>query len=216
MKGDQVVHTCSNGHAIKVATNGTQYLGSMPSPGPKPTGADEYCTGGTVMWPGFHFSYDACTTVLFEAIRISSRAGLALAVVVTMALGVLVDGIGYFRRRMMQAARERVLAKKEKDSSRPLLAGGSSSSGGVTTLTFGPPPPPPAYPLQVRLLNSLLFGLSLAVSYVLMLLAMTYNGSLFLAVVAGLAIGHFLFSETNKITVQKLGEDETLDPCCSS
>lgn len=48
-------------------------------------------------------------------------------------------------------------------------------------------------PSQTRLALSLLFGLNVTVSYLLMLAVMTYNVGYFVAIVLGLTAGHFIF-----------------------
>jgi hypothetical protein len=168
------------------------------------------CVGGTVMWSGFHFADPACTIVLFNGIRITSKGGLVMAVLITMLMGVGVEAVGYARRVMMATHRARLMSVT-RTASKPLL----SAISGVTISTFGPPPPPPRYLLWVRLVNSGLFGVALALAYALMLLAMTYNGWLFLAVIFGLSMGHFFFSDSNKVS-PSAQEDEALDPCCAT
>ena len=44
-----------------------------------------------------------------------------------------------------------------------------------------------------RLLASVLYALNLTTSYLLMLAVMTFNVGYFLAIVGGLALGHFIF-----------------------
>jgi len=48
-------------------------------------------------------------------------------------------------------------------------------------------------PLVIRLLLSLLYALNLTTSYLLMLAVMTFNVGYFLAIISGLALGHFIF-----------------------
>jgi len=48
-------------------------------------------------------------------------------------------------------------------------------------------------PLVIRLLLSLLYALNLTTAYLLMLAVMTFNVGYFLAIISGLALGHFIF-----------------------
>lgn len=54
-----------------------------------------------------------------------------------------------------------------------------------------------------------LFGLNLVLGYLAMLVAMTYSIELFLCVVLGLCVGHFVFNS-------KADVGESVDPCCAS
>ena len=47
--------------------------------------------------------------------------------------------------------------------------------------------------LLIRLLLSLLYALNLTTSYLLMLAVMTFNVGYFIAIITGLALGHFIF-----------------------
>jgi len=49
-------------------------------------------------------------------------------------------------------------------------------------------------PLTARVTRALLYGISVFLSFFLMLVFMTYNAYLILAVVAGAFIGHFIFA----------------------
>jgi copper transporter 1 len=45
-----------------------------------------------------------------------------------------------------------------------------------------------------RVLNSLLYAVHLSLSYILMLIAMTFNVYLFLAIIFGIGTGHLLYT----------------------
>ena len=64
-------------------------------------------------------------------------------------------------------------------------------------------------PLARRFLVVTLFGLNLVLGYLAMLVAMTYSIELFICVVIGLMIGHFIFNTKSVI-------GESVDPCCAS
>ena len=57
---------------------------------------------------------------------------------------------------------------------------------------------------QVRAVNSLLMMIQLTLAYMLMLVAMVYNGGLFAAVIVGCGVGYFLFSSQHKFDVDKV------------
>jgi hypothetical protein len=64
-------------------------------------------------------------------------------------------------------------------------------------------------PFARRFLIVLLFGLNLIFGYLAMLVAMTYSMELFLCVVFGLCLGHFVFNTKSAV-------GESIDPCCAS
>ena len=53
-------------------------------------------------------------------------------------------------------------------------------------------------PTAAKAIHSLLYGMNLSCSYLLMLAVMTYNVGYFFVIVLGLALGNFLFSSGSK------------------
>ena len=58
-----------------------------------------------------------------------------------------------------------------------------------------------------RLLLTLLYGVNVAISYLLMLAVMTYNVGYFVVIVLGLSLGHYLFFSEASATAPA-------DTCC--
>lgn len=64
---------------------------------------------------------------------------------------------------------------------------------GTTSIPTGPNDNDTLRYIMLRLLHSILSGLNYGVALLLMLVAMTYNPSLFIALMIGYAVGDFLF-----------------------
>jgi len=62
-------------------------------------------------------------------------------------------------------------------------------------------------PLYPRILRAVLYGAQVFVSFFLMLVFMTYNAYLILAVVLGASIGHFVFGATMDVDAVLAGGD---------
>lgn len=239
VKGNQVVETCSAKHATAVVGSGPLPEPSAnPDPGPKGTAM---CVSGTVMFAGFRFTSPVCTIYLFEGLRISSAAGLVGALIATVLLGISVEAIHTVRKRYMKTVgesltrkptfdqllpsaaevgenhAERQREKRGDDALRSPITGSGVSGGGSGDEGPSKPPVttfrrPAVIPLRAKVLNSLMFAGSLAIAYLLMLIAMTYNASLFMAVIVGLGMGHFLFSDHT--VVRSVESQESVEPCC--
>ena len=64
-------------------------------------------------------------------------------------------------------------------------------------------------PTRVKLLLTLMYAVNVTISYLLMLAIMTYNVGYFIAIVGGLAAGHFIFFSEASATAAP-------DTCCAA
>ncbi|KAF9501670.1 Ctr copper transporter [Pleurotus eryngii] len=145
------------------------------------------------------------TCIVFPSWHIHSKAAFVFSFLVIVALGVFYEYLRAFSRNVdlrIAAA----LAKSGKGKSRILLGGSRSGSGRSTPeedsdeagllsgRTLRPAVTGAPVPLTLRILRAVLYGATVFLSFFLMLVFMTYNAYLILAVVAGAAIGHFVFN----------------------
>lgn len=238
VKGNQVVETCSAKHATAVVNSGSLPEPST-TPGPAPHG-DKMCVSGTVMFGGFRFTSPVCTIFLLEGIRLGSVGGVIGAVIVTILLGISLEAVHCYRKRYMENVKLDLALSREirlstnTTKAHNLLDSNSHHDSSTTdresnngdekekeriakdkskkqstVVTFRRPP---RIPVLARALNSAMFAGALGIAYLLMLIAMTYNATLFIAVIVGLGAGHFIFSDP---TVQLSADNqENIDPCC--
>ena len=61
-----------------------------------------------------------------------------------------------------------------------------------------------------RVLEALLYGVYVTMSYFAMLVAMTYNVGLFISVIFGFCIGHFLFPRGPKPSTLRQGSETVM------
>ncbi|KAL8567055.1 hypothetical protein ACOMHN_027484 [Nucella lapillus] len=142
-------------------------------------GASGHSAAGHTMQMFFHTG--VTEYILFEALLTSDVGGLVGACVVMFVLSVAYEGLKYFReflmRRSAAAARQEVY---------------STSNGNGTVLTKQPE-------VGARMLSgghflqTVLHMVQVFLSYCLMLVFMTYNVYLCLAIIIGAGLGYFLF-----------------------
>ncbi|KAI9456571.1 copper transporter [Lactarius psammicola] len=159
------------------------------------------------------------TCIVFKQWHISSRFVFALSF-----LAIIVISLGYEYLREYQRMVDRRIALA---LSRSRARGKGSVSGRSTPEQSGPEveeagllsgslkvstcTPVPLYP---RILRATLYGAQVFVSFFLMLVFMTYNAYLILAVVIGASIGHFVFGAGMNVEAILAGGDSGKGMAC--
>ncbi|CAL1706435.1 unnamed protein product [Somion occarium] len=115
------------------------------------------------------------TCIVFRSWHISSTTAFVFSCLIVVALGVLYEWL----RRAQSNLDVKIAASLSAQGK------GKGRSGEHTGTTV---------PLTARLTRAFLYGLTVFLSFFLMLVFMTYNAYLILAVVVGAAIGHFVFN----------------------
>ena len=121
---------------------------------------------------GFAFAPADCIILLFTEWRLDTAAKFWLAILGTVALGVAGEALTWFRRNRMSSA--------------AALARPGQLGQLVRWLRRGP--------ARWRAAMATLFVVQATLGYFLMLVAMTYQGELFIAVILGLGLGHAAFN----------------------
>jgi len=152
------------------------------------------------------FNFDINGAVLFDFWNVTNEweyAGTCVAVIV---LAMAFEALSEYRAR--------VHARNKSSSDvmhQPLLAEHSVSmasqqaSGGTASRTL-------EYvvdPIRLRLFKSFLHMVQLGLSYLLMLVSMTYNVGYFLSIIVGAGIGYFLFARVRMVKTE-------VASCCST
>ncbi|KAI9016817.1 Ctr copper transporter [Hyaloraphidium curvatum] len=116
----------------------------------------------------FKFSYEE--TILFGFWKTSTPLSFLLSCGIVFLLGVFWEYLGETRRQL-----DRDLSRSAKGAKEP-------RSGTIVLQD------------DQQWKRSILYAASMLVSYLLMLIAMTYNVLLFAAVIGGVGVGHFLYA----------------------
>ncbi|KZT39068.1 Ctr copper transporter [Sistotremastrum suecicum HHB10207 ss-3] len=127
------------------------------------------------------------TCIIFREWHISSNGLFALSFFGILGLAIVYEGL-----RLLQTSIEVSTAQKE-------VATEGTSLGRLPDIGESNPliqgrPRRHSPSLFFRLLRSVLYGISVFLAFFLMLVFMTYNAYLILAVVLGATTGHFIFS----------------------
>eukprot|EP00128_Syssomonas_multiformis_P001574 Colp12_sorted_trinity150504_noHs@24618 len=178
LRNGQVIHTCSESHAMKVHDDLAAYVVATPAPK-----EDEFCYGsGTVMLNGLVFNPSACVKVVVDGWVIDSRVKLALSILGVFALAFGSEWLHAFRR---------VRNEKFRSSEYQLLF---VKKGGKRRL-------PPNF--THHMIQSLLYGTNITLAYFLMLTAMTYHAGLFVAIMGGFTVGYMVFRREEPVSDER-------------
>jgi len=144
------------------------------------------------------------TCIVFPSWHITSNTSFILSFIVILLLGVLYEYLRFVQRRI-DVYIAQAISNGERGKGRvrsPIRSGSVSPAGGedralltgrkLFTVSSGPGLP---VPFAYRLIRAGVYGSTVFLSFFLMLVFMTYNAYLILAVVLGAAVGHFKFGK---------------------
>jgi len=136
------------------------------------------------------------TCIVFPQWHIRSTGGFVWSFFAIVALGVLYEWLRASQKALdRRIAQTLVITGKGKTSVRgggPASVEGSPERAGLLTGRMVLRPQDVSIPIPARLVRSALYGFNVFLSFFLMLVFMTYNAYLILAVVLGAALGHFV------------------------
>lgn len=125
------------------------------------------------------------TCVVFKSWHIRSNAGFVLSCFAIVLLGIFFEWLRSYARRVDR----KILAKASKGRVRLADSREGSRERGEDAPKF------PAVSRASQVYRSILYAITVFISFFLMLVFMTYNAYLILSTVVGAGIGHYLFSE---------------------
>ncbi|XP_059613772.1 high affinity copper uptake protein 1-like isoform X2 [Phlebotomus argentipes] len=126
----------------------------------------------------FHLGH--CEAILFKSWTVSEVGGFVGAVILIFVVAVLYEGLKYLREKLYYDAHQLEFAQQDKDGSTQNLR---NTSKPIRQQIFN----------KAHIIQTFLHLIQVSVSYALMLIVMTYNVWLFLAVVLGACMGYLFF-----------------------
>lgn len=123
---------------------------------------------------------DPCVAFLLAQLPLTSRLRFALACIGTFFMGLLNAGLGW--------------ASRSAEKGMPAITAKSAVAARLR--------------MRGEVVLVIIYLVRMTLAYLLMLVAMMYQVELFVMVIAGLVVGHYMF------TIRTEGSDDTIDPCC--
>ncbi|KAI5123846.1 hypothetical protein M0805_005665 [Coniferiporia weirii] len=165
------------------------------------------------------------TCVVFPQWHIRSHGSFVLSFFAIVALGIFYEWLRAFARRVDRSVARSLANGPAKGKGRGSVSpsGRRSPSPGSleeenAALLTGLPPPLKSslakVPASARALRAVLYGATVFLSFFLMLVFMTYNAYLILAVVLGAAIGHYYLGGQMDVGSILLGGSEDKGMAC--
>ncbi|EAT34445.1 AAEL013309-PA [Aedes aegypti] len=165
-----------------------------------------------MMSMAFHGGYNE--TILFEQWKIDSLSGLLWSMLLIFIMAALYEGLKYYREHLFwktyNALQYRPVTVTEKSpgngnvaNNNGLAANGSGDEASRVVHMVGEVihKQPPTMLSTMHLFQTFLHILQVTLSFLLMLIFMTYNTWLCIAVVLGAALGYFLFGWKKSVIV---------------
>jgi copper transporter 1 len=166
-------------------------------------GGDPFCTGMPMVMGGMQgFSRESCVVLFFAQWDVTSAARMWLATLGVLSLGIAYEYLKGVERETYEHTRGQLpLAPGTAGQFSAGLKG--QPAGGVGGLS------------ESRMLRALLHGLNIAIAYLCMFVAMTFNPLLFLTQIVGFVLGHFLFGpQPGRHGTSAAIAAADGDPCC--
>lgn len=197
-------------------------------------GGDHAMAGHHMMKMWFHGGAEE--VILFDWWRTDSCVSMLVSCIIIFVMGALYEGVKWFRvyLQMSKERSSRMDTSCAQDTSSKSNGGGGCGGDHVPLRDvteeqngFGPTATPPVTRRGIRiasgrdgafsvfrLVEAALYSLQLVLAYWLMLIVMTYNTYLTIAVIAGAAFGHWLFAILNILSPSGDRADSfTTDAC---
>ncbi|KAI9913649.1 hypothetical protein PsorP6_004859 [Peronosclerospora sorghi] len=223
-KGAQKIYTCSEEHARLIYDNPSKYVEAQ-------TSSRRFCDAGTAasptgsaMFNGFHLATDGdipCLLLLFQPWILSSAAKYVIAFLGVVLLAMSLEGFGELRAlaetRLFQiygivsSQTDYVLSVTPQSYSNQITSGNSFAQKVGRVPDTSQLIVVRRLPLWCKVVLAGMYMVHLSLGYFVMLVIMTFETLMFVAVILGVGLGFFIFKDTDANEIRG-----SVDPCCST